>query len=423
MSSTIPTRATSEPSIAAAAPSSIRGSSAAPVTSDRIGLHALVSPEGGSVGTIDFELAGDGTISVAIAIAEKAVPHPWGIYDQDSCGMPVANHDAPFQFADVEDGRRTEQIDARSYLAFPGKLVALIVSTSGAAPYGCADLGFGEGVIASPSPTAPCAPKLPGETPVGGEDIAFARDYRSDSEIYLMRVDGTDVRRLTFSLGLDMKPSWSPDGQQIAFRTQRDGNDEIYVMNADGSCQRNLTNSSPDDRSPAWSPDGRTIAFDHFFTDTIQDIALIEVDDAQVRRVTKRSGEYPSWSPDGGQLAFASARTGHYEVYVINRDGTNERRLTHDGAYDMYPAWSPDGTSIAYEHGVNGFDSGMEIQVMAVDGSNVRPVTSNNVSDRFPAWSLDGGLAWSESGTIMVAATPTSSAKPIGIGQFPAFRP
>ncbi len=151
-----------------------------------------------------------------------------------------------------------------------------------------------------------------------------------------MQAGGSDPRQLTVSLGSDVKLRWSPDGCQVAFRTQRDGNDEIYVMDANGTCIRNLTNGRLDDRSPAWSPDGRTIAFDHFFETGFQGNAIIDVDGTDLQRVTTGSGEYPSWSPVGRQLAFASARTGRYEISVINCDGTDERRLTLEGAYNMY---------------------------------------------------------------------------------------
>ena len=75
-----------------------------------------------------------------------------------------------------------------------------------------------------------------------------------------MRADGTHVRRLTDSPGLDEGPEFSPDGTKIAFSSARDGQQEIYVMNADGANPRRLTDNPARDESPDWQAlpfDGR----------------------------------------------------------------------------------------------------------------------------------------------------------------------
>src|SRR5688572_31470645 len=82
-----------------------------------------------------------------------------------------------------------------------------------------------------------------------------------NSDIYLIRTDGSERTQLTMAPGNDFTPAWSPDGRQIVFRTTRDGNDEIYVMNSDSSGQTNLSRSSAtEERSPDWSPDGQRMA-------------------------------------------------------------------------------------------------------------------------------------------------------------------
>jgi Tol biopolymer transport system component len=81
-----------------------------------------------------------------------------------------------------------------------------------------------------------------------------------EKDVYVMRADGSHVRRLTDSPGLDEGPEFSPDGTKIAFSSSRDGQQEIYVMDADGSSPRRLTDNPSRDESPDWQPlpfDGR----------------------------------------------------------------------------------------------------------------------------------------------------------------------
>ena len=90
--------------------------------------------------------------------------------------------------------------------------------------------------------------------------IAFMSQRDGNPEIYVMDVDGGNLRRLTDNSDKDFSPSWSPDGKRIAFTSDRDGHvdlqhgapiPEIYVMDADGGNQQNLTNNPNADRSPS----------------------------------------------------------------------------------------------------------------------------------------------------------------------------
>lgn len=96
-----------------------------------------------------------------------------------------------------------------------------------------------------------------------------------------------------------------------------------------------------------------------------------------------------------GQIAFVSDRDGNSEIYVMNADGSNQTRLTHNQAYDTNPTWSPDGRRIAF---VSNRDGNEEIYVMDADGRNQIRLTYTTGSNS-PAWSPDGHrIAFSQYG-------------------------
>ena len=64
----------------------------------------------------------------------------------------------------------------------------------------------------------------------------------------------------------------------------------------------------------------------------------------------------PVWSPGGGRIAFFNKRDGGKEIYVVNADGSGQRRLTRDARNAATPAWSPDGRKIAFEGGAEPLD-------------------------------------------------------------------
>lgn len=161
---------------------------------------------------------------------------------------------------------------------------------------------------------------------------------------------------------------------------------QVYSMNPDGSDRICLTPLTDSDYHPVLSPDEQTIAFTTH-RDGMRSLYLMNRDGTNQRRVTQgEDAGLCAWSPDGSQLAFSSNRNGRYCIYLMNRDGTNVRKLT-DGPSEDFPVWSPDGRQIAYE-GMQ--DQKWRIFIVNVDGKGNRPITQGKWSDRWPQWSPMG---------------------------------
>jgi len=150
----------------------------------------------------------------------------------------------------------------------------------------------------------------------------------------------------------------------------------------------NLTNDPAEDRAPAFSADGRYVAFESH-RDGNWEIYIIELESGEVRRVTNHLAYdgAPVWSPDGRYLAFESYRDGNLEVYTLDLVSGALHRLTDDPAGDYAPAWSPHGRWIAFTTWREG---NKEIYLMGAQGVKQRNLTQHESDDEYPAWSPDG---------------------------------
>jgi WD40-like Beta Propeller Repeat len=239
--------------------------------------------------------------------------------------------------------------------------------------------------------------------------------FELQSRIYVLGPDSTLPRVLTRPANVSVSdPAWSPDGRQIAFARWL-GEDqryetEIVVVPVDGGSERVVWRQRRDDRGsgvglPVWSPDGARIAFTRSRLDRSFhfrfSLLLVDAAGGQPRLLARDAGD-AAWSPDGARIAFASTRdrNGEWcgsdecfyngELYVMNSDGTNPVRLTHNRGDDSSPSWSPDGRRIAFASNRNNRDDppglDTEIYTIGADGTCLTWLTNGAPLSSDPAW-------------------------------------
>jgi TolB protein len=225
--------------------------------------------------------------------------------------------------------------------------------------------------------------------------IAYVSSTNEETEIWLFELGTADPvpERLTFSDQggtANQRPSWSPDGTRIAYQhTDQHGIPGVYVMDVDGSDVRRIAR---DAAAPSWSPRGDEVAISNLRPDQ-RGLALVAWADPApgVRQITTVSGgvpeEYPAWSPDGARLVFNSQRSGGSDIWTVDRDGQNLTQLTDDPSLDNAPDWSPDGTRIAFNSERTGES---DIYLVDPDGSDLVRLTDSDTFEGGAVWSPDG---------------------------------
>jgi len=230
--------------------------------------------------------------------------------------------------------------------------------------------------------------------------IVFGSDRAAGvRELYVVKRDGTGVRRLTFNGVFERRPVWAPDRSRIAFVGLKDGNWDVYVVKADGSDLTRLTTAAGQDDTPAWTADGTQIVFTRFSTPTgfacPCTAGVINVDGTGERILNTGAGDVfgIDAAPSGRRIAFGRTVNGTSAIFAMDISGAGLRQVTSppDGAVfgDLYPRWSPDGSHIAFDRDITGFDN--DVFVIRSNGTGLRRLTNTpSRVEGFLSWSPDG---------------------------------
>ena len=280
---------------------------------------------------------------------------------------------------DIDPGRISETLPAAATVAGMLRVLAAVVLALLVAPATAhATWPGANGMIAmrcagicTINPDGSGARMLPGEgSPSFSPDGDWIVHTRSEPnafpfDIWVMRSDGSDERRLTTEHAYDYEPSWSPDGTRIVFHSTRDlDRTSIWSMAADGSDVRPILTGDSGDGWPSYSRDGSRLlvmrgtysAPEWCFTPSAHVVSL-RPERLDPRRLTEpgSGAGRPDVSPDGARVVINSGRNvascpqDPEALFTFALDGSSQRTLCSPatrGSELIQPVWSPDGQSI-----------------------------------------------------------------------------
>ncbi|KAB2344376.1 protein kinase domain-containing protein [Actinomadura rudentiformis] len=215
---------------------------------------------------------------------------------------------------------------------------------------------------------------LPERSPAG-DKIAFTRNDGDTHEAWVANSNGSNPRKVSSDLA-GGRLTWSPDGTRLAGMVKDGDNRQIAIMTiATGKVQR-LTSDSSEKDDPMWSPKSDTLVF---WSKRDDDQAIYTLDIANPATWTKRSKDGvtandPEWSPDGTKIAYTRGAYPNGDIWVMNADGSGDRKLTKGSQHEMDPNWSRDGKWLAY---VRGPYSEPRVRAIRLDGTGDTAITDD----------------------------------------------
>jgi len=263
-----------------------------------------------------------------------------------------------------------------------------------------------------------------------GRTLAFLRLFNAGAwEICLVPAAGGEPKRLTYDNSRIAGLTWTPDGVHIIYSSARGGTFGLWKISVAGDEAEQLPVGRENAFWPALPRDGRRLAYVRWSGHP--DIWRFEVTRAPGRAkpptklIASTEGQLcQQFSPDGKRIVFSSGRSGSWEIWVGDSDGSNARQLTFFGGPPPgAPRWSPDGRQVVFDCGAGG---SQDIYVVSVEGGPPRRLTSEQSQDVTPSWSRDGRwiyFASNRTGNSQVWKLPAEGGTAVQVTKGGGFAP
>jgi eukaryotic-like serine/threonine-protein kinase len=308
----------------------------------------------------------------------------------------------------------------------------------------------------------------PSWSPRGDRIAYWGVHHGGQRDVWTIPAAGGNPVQVTSDAAVDWNPVWSPDGRYLYFVSDRGGSMNLWRVAIDGrtgapageaqpattpsgytehpAFSRNgrsltyvevinrinlqqvgfdpnraqlsttrtwMTQGSRPTKNPNVSPDGEWIVFDSITDNNQEDLFIVDRTGARLRQVTNDiyKDRAPRWSPDASRIAFLSDRSGRYECWSVNPDGSGLKQLTFTtGArWAQAPVWSPDGSRLACNT-QNGAPIVVDPRRSWTEQTPEVAAPQRNPATVFFAWS------WSPDGRALVGRSATGGIVSFAIG-------
>ena len=218
---------------------------------------------------------------------------------------------------------------------------------------------------------------------LGTRFVCVRKDGWGKKEVFIFDFGQAEGRQLTHDGSLAVLPAWTPDGR-AAYTSFKSGQALVYV---DG-IEPPFADHPPMATGIHWSLDGARAVLTLIVDDNSEIFVLEGASGAKIARLTNHPGidTTPRYSPDGERVAFVSDRSGSPQIYLMDANGLDKRRLTIAGTYNTSPAWHPGGRHLAYTARRGGF----QIDVLNLETHQIRRLTRGPGDNEEPSFSPDG---------------------------------